>query len=133
MRGIDIDKHYPDIENIYLRHFARWMRAARLDEQDGLQAVLLAIHVRNDGKCPWDPKKGSLGHYVYRIAHQQISSLVKKATGARAVEVLGGLGYLDAPGEEGSGDVAEEGVDLVTPELWALARERVASRGTVPS
>lgn len=132
-----LQAHYADIENIYYRHFAAWMRRAGLDQEDGLQAVLLAIQVRDHGACSFDRRRSSLGHYIYLIARQQVAGLVRAAHRRRDVEVLGGLGYVETD-EDGTGDIAEQAATRDNPETIALAEEAARIRlrrlaGTVPA
>lgn len=64
-KGIDFSLKYKDIERLLRAGFMRKILAAGFDFQDVLQEVYMGMLVRNQGKCPWDPSKGSFSHYVW--------------------------------------------------------------------
>lgn len=71
--GIDLEEHYEDI-----RRLTSW-RAGKLCARDGWELedligdVVVAVEVRNRGTCPWDPRRGALSTYLYRIITQVVS------------------------------------------------------------
>lgn len=78
--GVDIAKHYLDITRIasaYFRspqtveHFRQAARAGHagrlMDREDFCQDVALAIHRKNGTAGAYDPKRASLGKYIWQV------------------------------------------------------------------
>ena len=79
-RGIDVTKHYLDITRVasaYFRspqtveHFRQAARAGHagrlMDREDFCQDVALAIHRKNGTAGAYDPKRASLGKYIWHV------------------------------------------------------------------
>ncbi len=76
--GIDLRRHKGDVDNIVLKHFRSRIRRNGWEEEEVLAEVYLALEVRNRGKCPFDRKKSSLGHYIYMVADQTMTRMFEK-------------------------------------------------------
>lgn len=78
-RGIDITQNYALIRGICARYFKASAERSSIEFDDYVQQVMLAITVRNQGKCPYRPKQGySCKPYVYRVAWQTLGRMQRK-------------------------------------------------------
>lgn len=76
--GIDVTKKYGDIERIFYAGFGSEIARAGHDPEDVLQEIYKGILVRNKGRCPFDKKKSSFGHYVYMVCRCIVNNYHKK-------------------------------------------------------
>lgn len=67
VRGIDLKKRGHEVAKLFFAGFGRSVANYGYDPQDVLQEVYKGILIRNQGKCPWDARKSSFGHYVHLI------------------------------------------------------------------
>lgn len=77
-RGIDLEKHLRDVQRLTARQSWGICRAQGWDVDELIQDVLLALEIRNQGTCPWDPEKGAMSTYIVRCVKQVISRKLEK-------------------------------------------------------
>jgi DNA-directed RNA polymerase specialized sigma24 family protein len=65
--GIDLAGRGHEVRKLLFAGFAGKMLSRGYDPEDVLQEVYRGLLVRNKGKCPWDKRKSSFGHYVYMV------------------------------------------------------------------
>jgi DNA-directed RNA polymerase specialized sigma24 family protein len=56
-----------EVRRLLWRGFAGKMLSQGYDPEDVLQEVYRGLLVRNKGKCPWDGRKSTFGHYVFLV------------------------------------------------------------------
>jgi len=56
-----------EVRKLLWRGFAGKMLSQNYDPEDVLQEVYRGLLVRNKGKCPWDGRKSTFGHYVHMV------------------------------------------------------------------
>lgn len=56
-----------EVRKLLWRGFAGKMLSQGYDPEDVLQEVYRGLLVRNRGKCPWDARKSTFGHYVHMV------------------------------------------------------------------
>lgn len=56
-----------EVRRLLWRGFAGKMLSQGYDPEDVLQEVYRGLLVRNRGKCPWDGRKSTFGHYVHMV------------------------------------------------------------------
>jgi hypothetical protein len=81
------------------------------DPEEVLQEVYRGLLVRNKGKCPFDARKSSFGHYVHMVSECILNNYHRKQSRHREKEIKA----LDMPRGSGSGsgsdrELTEEGV-----------------------
>jgi DNA-directed RNA polymerase specialized sigma24 family protein len=67
MAGIDLQAHHTDVRRICLAFWGRRCVAAGIPPEDFVQEVMKQVLIRNQGTCPYDPIKSSLGHYIHMV------------------------------------------------------------------
>ena len=87
--GIDLQKRGHEVRKLFYAGFARKVAFRGYDPEEVLQELYKAILIRNRGKCPWDPKKSSFGHYVHMVANCIISNYMRKYGRIDKNEVFG--------------------------------------------
>jgi hypothetical protein len=73
--GIDLAQRKHEVDCLVLKFHRRRIRKNGWLEEDALAEVYLAIEIRNHGRCPFDERKSSFGHYVLMVANQTLSRL----------------------------------------------------------
>lgn len=96
--GIDLAKRGDEVAKLLFAGFGQQIRACGYDPDDVLQEVYAGILVRNRGKCPFDPRKASFGHYVHMVCECVMSNYHRKQNRIRGKEQVG------APGRDEAGD-----------------------------
>jgi len=76
--GIDLKNRGHEVAKLFYAGFGNTARRKGWDTQDVLQEVYKALLVRNKGKCPWDPRKSSFGHYVHMVCRGVMSNYARK-------------------------------------------------------
>lgn len=71
--GVDLSERFEDVTKLVYSLFYNKV-SSRYEIEDILQEVFAGLLVRNQGKCPWDHEKSSLGHYVHMVASCVISN-----------------------------------------------------------
>ena len=56
-----------EVRRLLWRGFAGKMLSQGYDPEDVVQEVYRGLLVRNNGKCPWDARKSTFGHYVHMV------------------------------------------------------------------
>lgn len=56
-----------EVRKLLWRGFAGKMLSQGYDPEDVLQEVYRGLLVRNRGRCPWDGRKSTFGHYVHMV------------------------------------------------------------------
>lgn len=56
-----------EVRRLLWRGFAGKMLSQGYDPEDVLQEVYRGLLVRNKGRCPWDGRKSTFGHYVFLV------------------------------------------------------------------
>lgn len=56
-----------EVRKLLWKGFAGKMLSQGYDPEDVLQEVYRGLLVRNKGKCPWDARKSTFGHYVFLV------------------------------------------------------------------
>ena len=103
--GIDLVERGHEVAKLLFAGFGSWIRTAGYDPQEVLQEVYVGILVRNQGKCPWDARKSSFGHYVHMVCNGVLSNYHRKKKRVRSNEQTGVRAY-DAQGDYREQDVA---------------------------
>lgn len=128
--GIDLAARGHEVAKLLYAGFHGLMRSAGYDPQDVLQEVYKGILVRNRGKCPFDPRKSSFGHYVHMVCHCVLSNYHRRIQRYREplCDSLPG-GSSSEPlsfgeGEDKSPAVADKAID---PEVHILQEAVLSS------
>lgn len=117
--GIDLGKRHGEVVKLVYAGFGREILSNGYDHDDVMQEVFRGILVRNRGKCPWDARKSSFGHYVHLVAKCVLSNYHRKMNRQRRAEVL-----WDGESDMGNVGVAWQG-DAVKDFAGHLAKARV--------
>ncbi len=88
--GFDLGAREQEVRNILFKLFKYKLERGGFDHEDAVQEVMLALAIRNRGRCPWDAKKSSWGHYVYMVIDGTLCNMARRA-GRRSVEIPDGL------------------------------------------
>ena len=129
--GIDLHKRGHEVRKLLFAGFGQRILRKGYDPEEVLQDVFRGILARNRGKCPFDKKKSSFGHYTFMVAECVLNNFARKETRRREVE-QSGMHTVGDEGGDGGGivDVAValerrtvEGFDAREPgEAGTLAR-----------
>ncbi len=76
--GIDIGKKRHDIRLLFYKRQAKQVARLGLDPEDVLQEVYKGLIIRNEGTCPYDPKKSAFSTYVVMVMNCVVMNIVKK-------------------------------------------------------
>lgn len=87
--GIDLAKRAHEVRKLLFAGFGRRMYLSGYDPEDVLQEVYKGLLVRNAGKCPWDPRKSSFGHYVHMVCSCVLSNYHRKQHRVHEIEQVG--------------------------------------------
>lgn len=113
--GIDLKNRGHEVAKLLFAGFGRRIHAAGYDPDDVLQQVHLGLLARNQGKCPWDPKKSSFGHYVHMVCGCVLANYHRKQRGVAEHEQVG-MGGATEDGDWGVVDAAQAAVSPACPE-----------------
>ena len=126
--GIDLVNRGHEVAKLLYAGFGPWMRTYSYDPEEVLQEVYAGILVRNKGKCPWDIRKSSFGHYVHMVCNSILSNYHRKQKRIRECEQVG-IRSFDENGDWKEDDVSKANVpakvdsDLFTYELYEVAED----------
>lgn len=67
-----------EVRRLLWRGFAGKMLSAGYDPDDVLQEVYRGLLVRNAGRCPWDARKSTFGHYVHMCIDSILTNYHRK-------------------------------------------------------
>lgn len=96
-----------EVRKLLWRGFAGKMLSQGYDPEDVLQEVYRGLLVRNSGKCPWDGRKSTFGHYVHMVISCVLTNYHRKQ--ARRVDKDAVPVGVRRDGEEYGGDVGQWG------------------------
>lgn len=113
--GIDLENRSHEVRKLLYAGFGRRMAAKGYNPEDVLQEVYRGILARNAGKCPWDERKSSFGHYVHMVCECVLNNYQRKRDRIGRYEQVGMAG-LDGDGEWSSMDAALTASDLTGDE-----------------
>lgn len=99
--GIDLDRRGHEVAKLLRKACGISIQRYGYDFQDVLQETYKGILIRNKGKCPWDERKSSFGHYVTMVSECIFRNYHAKQQRRRSRYRVG---YEDVSGEA-SGDV----------------------------
>jgi len=113
--GIDLENRAHEVRKLLFAGFGRRIARKGYDPDDVLQEVYRGIMARNYGKCPWDERKSSFGHYVHMVCSCVLNNYQRKQTRRSEFEEIGVVGLTDS-GDWGSMDAAGLASDLSAEE-----------------
>ena len=108
--GIDLVNRSHEVRKLLFAGFAGKMLSRGYSGEDVLQEIYRGLLVRNKGKCPWDKRKSSFGHYVHMAInciltnyHRKESKradrdhlpLTRKGENGDELDDMGWLGHTD--------------------------------------
>lgn len=102
--GIDLARRGVEVRRLLHAGFGLRMARAGYDPEDVLQEVYRGILVRNRGKCPFDVRRSSFGHYVHMVIECVLSNYHRRESRHRTAE----SSWEDMP--EGRREAASDGV-----------------------
>jgi len=91
--GIDLVNRSHEVAKLFYAGFGQRVYAAGYDPEDVLQEVYKGLLSRNKGRCPWDSRKSSFGHYVHMVCGCIVANYHRRMTRRRAVEQVGAPGW----------------------------------------
>jgi len=92
--GVDLEKRGHEVAKLFHKGFGARVLRQGLDPQDVLQEVYKGIITRNNGKCPFDPRKSSFGHYVHMVTGCVLSNYQRRERERKRREKIG-IGMYD--------------------------------------
>ena len=104
--GIDLENRSHEVRKLLFAGFGKLIASRSYDPEDVYQEVLRGILARNYGKCPWDSRKSTFGHYVHMVCDGVVKNYHRKQARRAEFEQLGMYGY-DGDGDYGMVDAAE--------------------------
>lgn len=72
--GVDVNARHEDVRLIVLKHF---QAGHGLDLGDLVQTVYLSILTKNRQPSAYDPRRGSLSHYIYLVAASALRNMLR--------------------------------------------------------
>lgn len=108
-KGIDLKNRGHEVRKLFYAGFAAKVIRKGYDPEDVLQEVYKGLLIRNDGRCPWDPKKSSFGHYVHMVCGCIVSNYHRRYNRLSSNEVFGSATF------EGEVDVAAADLETENP------------------
>ena len=129
--GIDLDNRAHEVQKLLFAGFGSRIFSSGYDPQEVLQEVYKGLLARNRGRCPWDARKSSFGHYVHMVCSCVLMNYHRKECRRRSREQVG----VTVQGTVGDvSEVADAGAmfrcDREVPE-WAIQdlRAHLQSQG----
>jgi DNA-directed RNA polymerase specialized sigma24 family protein len=104
--GVDLVNRSDEVAKLLFAGFGKQIYAAGYDPDDVLQEVYKGLLARNQGKCPWDSRKSSFGHYIHMVASCILKNYHRKLNRRKQFEQSGLRGYRE-DGTFGLVDAAE--------------------------
>lgn len=108
-KGIDLVNRGHEVRKLLFAGFGKRIAQAGYDPDDVLQEVFRGILARNEGKCPWDAKKSSFGHYVHMVCECILNNYHRKQSRMREFEQIG-MNTLGREGDWEESDAADAAV-----------------------
>lgn len=87
--GIDLNLRGHEVRKLLFAGFGARIARSGYDPEDVLQEVYRGILARNAGKCPFDVRKSSFGHYVHMVCECILNNYHRRETRRREVEQVG--------------------------------------------
>lgn len=87
--GIDLERRGHEVRKLFFAGFGARVARSGFDPEDVLQEIYRGILARNRGKCPFDARKSSFGHYVHMVCECILNNYHRKETRRREFEQLG--------------------------------------------
>jgi len=84
--GIDLSRRGVEVRKLLYAGFGFRMARCGYDPEEVLQEVYRGILVRNRGRCPFDARKSSFGHYVHMVIECILSNYHRKESRRRDSE-----------------------------------------------
>ena len=91
--GIDLTKRGHEVRKLLYAGFSLRLARGGHDPEEILQEVYRGILARNKGKCPFDARKASFGHYVHLVITGILCNYHKREVRRRSVEQVGVRGF----------------------------------------
>jgi len=104
--GIDLAVRGHEVAKLLYAGFGRRILAAGYEFKDVLQEVYKGLLTRNRGRCPFDERKSSFGHYVHMVSGCILANYHRQQARRARFEQVGAPGY-DASGNRTMVDVAQ--------------------------
>lgn len=125
--GIDLARRGHEVRKLLFAGFGRRIARAGYDPEEVLQEVYRGILARNLGKCPFDARKSSFGHYVHLVISCILSNYHRREQRRREFEQVG---LSSRSGEETDVALAAER-RLPNDARWGDGSDALAMRGMV--
>ena len=87
--GIDLNKRGHEVRKLLFAGFGARIARSGYDPEDVLQDVYRGLLARNNGRCPFDVRKSSFGHYVHLVITCILNNHHRKINRQREVEQVG--------------------------------------------
>lgn len=87
--GIDLEVRGHEVRKILFAGFGSRIARMGIDPEDVLQDVFRGLLARNRGRCPFDARKSSFGHYVHLVSECILNNMHRKHTRQRQHEQIG--------------------------------------------
>ena len=93
--GIDLENRSHEVRKLLFAGFGKRIIAMGYDPEDVLQDVYRGLLARNIGRCPWDARKASFGHYVHMVCSCILSNYHRRYDRINRREQAGALDWQD--------------------------------------
>jgi hypothetical protein len=121
--GIDLEARGHEVRKILYACFGQRIGRLGFDPEEVLQEVYRGLLARNNGKCPWDVRKSSFGHYVHMVTECILRNYARKQ---RRISKHEQVGVFTATDDEwGMVDAALVAAD--SPDDWGRVEEPTAA------
>lgn len=87
--GIDLERRGDEVRKLLFAGFGARITRSNYDAEEVLQEVFRGILARNQGKCPFDARKSSFGHYVHMVCECILNNYHRRESRRREVEQVG--------------------------------------------
>jgi hypothetical protein len=87
--GIDLAARGHEVRKLLYKGFGARLARRGYEVEDVLQEVYKGLIARNRGRCPFDPRKSSFGHYVHMVCGCIVSNYERKMARVRENEQVG--------------------------------------------
>ncbi|MDB4278043.1 hypothetical protein N9917_00275 [Deltaproteobacteria bacterium] len=111
--GIDLAARGHEVKKLLHAGFGLKMAARGYDTDDVLQEVYRGLLARNNGKCPFDARKSSFGHYVHMVCDCVLKNYHRKQARIRSHERTGLMAPASVSGVRDAGGWTEVDAALV--------------------
>ncbi len=112
--GIDLALRGHEVQKLfYSGGFTGTLLREGIDPEEFLQEVYRGLLARNRGRCPWDAKKSSFGHYVHIVIRCVLSNHLRRERTRAGRETVTDNGELPLGAGSSSGSGSVELRDLL--------------------